>query len=469
MLKDLLTRIFSCRYMVKSEHIKGELPSTKSGYNITLKIAWPSIVEAVLVSLIASVDTMMVGVIGPEAIAAVGITNQPRFILLAVILSLNVGVTAVVARRKGAGDIKGANRCLKQCLILSLLFGTTLSLAGIVFARPLLTFAGAQADIINNSVVYFRIILIGMIFNSVCLTINAAQRGIGNTKISMYTNLTANVVNLIFNALLINGLLFFPKLGVTGAAIATTLGNIVAFFMALKSVLGNHGFLDITTRIPWKFDKHTVSSVFNVSSSAMVEQVVLRIGFFVYAKMVAALGTTDFATHQICMNILILSFAVGDGFSIAASSLVGQSLGAKRPDKAMLYASITQRLALIASTILFFFFILGRNFLVGLFTNEAAIIAQGSVIMIIIAFTTHAQTSQVIISGSLRGAGDTKYVALTSFISIGVVRPLLTWILCFPAGLGLVGAWFAVFIDQNMRLFINFLRFRTGKWTRIEL
>lgn len=169
------------------------------------------------------------------------------------------------------------------------------------------------------------------------------------------------------------------------------------------------------------------------------------------------------------MNILNLSFAVGDGFSIAASSLVGQSLGAKRPDKAMLYASITQRLALIASTILFIFFILGRNFLVGLFTTETAIIAQGSVIMIIIAFTTHVQTSQVIISGSLRGAGDTKYVALTSFISIGVVRPLLTWLLCFPAGMGLVGAWVAVFIDQNMRLFINFLRFRTGKWTRIEL
>ena len=201
----------------------------------------------------------------------------------------------------------------------------------------------------------------------------------------------------------------------------------------------------------------------------MVEQVFLRIGFFVYAKMVAALGTTAFATHQICMNILNLSFALGDGFSIAASSLVGQSLGAKRPDKAMLYASITQRLALIASTFLFLFFILGRNFLVGLFTTDASIIAQGSIIMIIIAFTTHVQTSQVIISGSLRGAGDTKYVALTSFISIGVVRPLLTWALCFPAGLGLVGAWFAVFIDQNMRLFINFLRFRTGKWTRIEL
>ncbi len=468
-MENLLKRAFSCKYMVKPEHILGSLPLTRDGYTATLKIAWPSIVEAILVSLVAAVDTMMVGNLGPEAIAAVGITNQPRFILLAVILSLNVGVTAVVARRKGADDIKGANSCLKQCLILSLISGTLLALVGILFARPLLAFAGANVDIIDTSVTYFRIILLGMIFNSVCLTINAAQRGIGNTKISMYTNITANIVNVIFNALLINGLFFFPKLGVTGAAIATSLGNIIALIMAIRSVVKNRGFLDITTKIPWSFDKQTISSVFNVSSSAMVEQVFLRIGFFLYAKMVAALGTTSFATHQICMNILNLSFAVGDGFSIAASSLVGQSLGAKRPDKAMLYASITQRLAIIASTILFFFFIFGRNFLVGLFTKEAEIIQLGSIILIIIAFTTHSQTSQVIISGALRGAGDTKYVARTSFISIAIVRPLLTWLLCFPAGLGLIGAWIAVFIDQNIRLIINMLRFRTGKWTRIEL
>lgn len=468
-MEKLIKKIFSCKYMVKPEYVKGDLPLTRDGYNTTLKIAWPSIVEAILISLVAAVDTMMVGTIGPEAIASVGITNQPRFILLAVILSLNVGVTAVIARRKGSDDIKGANRCLKQCLLLSMAFGSILALIGIIFAKPLLTFAGAQKDIINTSVTYFRIILVGMIFNSICLTINAAQRGIGNTKISMYTNITANLVNVVFNALLINGLFFFPKLGVTGAAIATALGNIVAFLMALRSVIKNHGFLDITTKIPWTFDRHTLSSIFNVSSSAMVEQVFLRIGFFLYAKMVAKLGTTAFATHQICMNILNLSFAVGDGFSIAASSLVGQSLGAKRPDKAMLYASITQRLALIASTILFIFFIFGRTFLVSLFSNEAQIISQGSIIMIIIAFTTHSQTSQVIISGALRGAGDTKYVAKTSFISIAIVRPLLTYLFCFPLGLGLIGAWIAIFIDQNVRLIINFLRFRTGKWTKIDL
>lgn len=168
-----------------------------------------------------------------------------------------------------------------------------------------------------------------------------------------------------------------------------------------------------------------MSSVLNVSSSAMVEQVFLRIGFFVYAKLVANLGTVSFATHQICMNILSISFAFGDGFSIAASSLVGQSLGAKRPDKAILYASINQRIALIASTILFIIFILGRRALIGLFSQDPAIIEQGAKLMVIIAFTTHAQTSQVIISGCLRGAGDTKFVAMTSLLSIAIVLSLV--------------------------------------------
>lgn len=469
MFKNFLLRIFSCKYMVKEKYIKGELPSTKEGYQKTLQIAWPSIVESILVALIASVDVMMVGVLGPDAIAAVGITNQPRFIVLAVIFSLNVGVTAVVARRKGQNDRKGANKCLKQCLLISSILGFILSTLGIIFARPMLEFAGAQPDIIDSSVIYFRIILVGIVFNASCLTINAAQRGVGNTKISMYTNLTANIINLIFNAILINGLFFFPKLGVVGAAIATTLGNIIAFFMALRSIFFHDGFLNIKSKVSWKLDRETLSSVVNVASSAFVEQVFMRVGFFTYVKIVAALGTTAFATHQICMNILNISFAVGDGLSIASSSLVGQSLGAKRPDKAMLFASICQRIALIASTILFILFFFGGGFLVSLFTTEQAVIQEGSIIMIIVAFTTHIQTSQVIISGSLRGAGDTKYVAIVAFISIAIVRPALTNLLCFPLGMGLIGAWIAVFIDQNMRFLANFLRFRTGKWTTIKL
>ena len=125
--------------------------------------------------------------------------------MLAVILSFNVGVTAVVSRRKGAEDYEGANHCLKQCVLLSTIMSLVLSVLGIVFARPLLLFAGAGNDIIADSVDYFRIIMVGLFFNGIGLTINGAQRGVGNTKISMQTNLSANVVNVIFNYFLING------------------------------------------------------------------------------------------------------------------------------------------------------------------------------------------------------------------------------------------------------------------------
>ena len=281
MLKQAARRLFSTEYMVPRERIAGQMPDNRTAYKTVVHIAWPSIMESVFVTLIAAVDTMMVGGIGHHAITAVGITNQPRFILMAMILSLNVGVTAVVARRKGAGDRDAANRSLKQSLLISMGLGLILSVLGILFARPLLLFAGAQEDVIALSVQYFRIIMIGLFFNSLNLTINAAQRGIGNTKISLLTNVAANVINVIFNYFLINGIGFFPELGVKGAAIATVLGNIVAFFMALRSVFRKSCFLNLQTKTSWRFDRRTIGSVLNVSSSAMVEQVFLRIGFFV--------------------------------------------------------------------------------------------------------------------------------------------------------------------------------------------
>ena len=195
----------------------------------------------------------------------------------------------------------------------------------------------------------------------------------------------------------------------------------------------------------------------------------MRIGFFTYAKIVASLGTIAFATHQICMNIINISFSFGDGLSVAASSLVGQSLGAKRPDLAIIYGKTGQRMAFVVSTGLVFFFILGREMLMALFTDDAEVIALGSLIILIIACTTHFQTAGVVFSGCLRGAGDTRFVALVSFISIAIIRPLLSWVLCFPVGWGLVGAWIGLWADQAMRMTLNMIRFKNGRWTKIEL
>lgn len=466
---SLIKKFLSVEGMIAAKDRKGALPPSKEVYGTFLRMAWPSALESVFVSLIGSIDTIMVGDLGANAIAAVGLTNQPKFILLAMIYSLNVGVTAIVARRKGENEYEGANRCLKQCLIISFVLSILMAIIGYIYARPILLFAGAEPDIIDLSVAYFRILMVSNVFTAITLTINAAQRGVGNTKVSLRTNMVANVVNIIFNYFLIGGHWFFPKMGVSGAALATAIGNAVGCLMAISSLFYRAGFLELKSHVSWKFDRKTISSVVNISGSALVEQVFMRIGFFSYAKIVAALGTVAFATHQICMNIINISFAFGDGFAVAASSLVGQSLGAKRPDMAKVYGKTGQRVAFGMSTILFFIFIFGRRVLVGFFSTEPEILALGSVILIIIACSTHAQTSQVVVSGCLRGAGDTRFVALTSLISIALVRPILSYVLCFPVGWGLIGAWIGLSCDHYIRLLINFSRFNSGKWTKIEV
>ena len=462
-------RFFQPAGMVRPELVRGEIPPAKTVYRTAIDMAWPSTVESVLVGLVGMVDTVMVGTLGSDAIAAVGITNQPKLIVLAVIMSLNVGVTAIVARRTGEGDRVSANRVLKQVIILCTVLTAVMSVAAFIFARPLLLFAGAGLDIIDDATIYFQIIVAGLIFNSLSMTINAAQRGAGNTRISMSTNLTANLVNVVFNYLLIGGNLGFPRLGVAGAAVATVLGSAVSLGMAIASLLHRDRFLTVLEKEPWRFDGTVLKSLANISSSAFVEQVFMRIGFFIYAKIVASLGTTDFATHQICMNIMSLSFTFGDGLSVASAALVGQSLGAKRPDMAIIYGKTGQRMAFAISGLLSVVFFLLAPQLIMLFTDEAAIIRDGTPLIYIIAIVVYAQISQVVFSGCLRGAGDTKYVAVVSMISIMVVRPTLSWILCYPAGLGLIGAWYGVLIDQYIRLFATMPRFSSGKWMTIKV
>ena len=468
MLKQI-SNIFSVKSMLKPDQIVGPIPQSKTIYKNFIQVAWPSALEALLVALVSSVDTIMVGSLGDGAIAAVGITNQPKFILLSMVFSLNVGITAIVARRKGQNDQEGANHTLRVGIILSACISFIMSLLGYLFAKPILEFAGAEASYMADAMDYYRVIMVSIFFTALNLTINAAQRGSGKTQISMRTNIVANVVNIIFNYILINGKFDFPRLGVKGAAIATLLGTIAACLISIFTLFNKEAFLSLRYKASWKITNTIINPIIKVSGSAFVEQVFMRIGFMAYAVIVARLGKTPYATHLICMNILNLSYCFGDGFGVAASSLVGQNLGANRPDLSIIYGKTGQRLAFIVSTILFTIFIFGRTFLVSLYSSTPEVIALGSTILIIIAFTTHFQTSQVIFSGCLRGAGDTVFVAIISLISITIIRPILTWVLAFPMGMGLQGAWIALLIDQSFRFTFNFIRFSRGKWTKITL
>ncbi len=468
---ERIKRFFDPLHMVYPPSlIRGGLPGFQEAYGRSLNLAWPSAIESVLVALVSSVDTMMVGELGPAAISAVGVTGQPRFLLMAMIISLNTGVTAVVARRRGQEDLDGACRTLKQAVLICFFLGIVMVALAWLVTEPLLRLAGAQKEYISTAVEYFRIVMSGQFFACLGMTINAAQRGFGNTKVSMRSNIAANLVNILFNYLLINGIWIFPRLEVRGAAIATALGSLVAFGMALSSVL-KHDYdkLSIVTGAKWRFDKRTIASIAKVSSSTLVEQVFMRFGFFTYASLVARLGTLAYATHQICMSISQIAFAFAEGLGVAATSLVGQGLGQKRPDLSMIYGKIGQRCSMAISICMSVLMLLLRRQLIGLFTDDPQIIKLGSEICIIMAAVSLVQTSQVVITGCLRGAGDAKYVAVSSFISVGIFRTGLSWLLCYPIGWGLYGAWIGFFVDQLLRLLFNFTRFHSGKWTKIEL
>lgn len=466
---SFLDVLFPVHKMLKKEDIIGDIPASREVVKKTFDIAWPSALESVFIALIGAVDMMMVGNLGKEAISAVGIVTQPKFIVLAPILALNISVNVLVARRKGQKDKESANLYLRQALLISTLVAFVLSLTAGIFSKELLLFAGANDDYLHLAIPYFRYILIGNFFYSVGLTMTAAQRGAGNTKISMKTNLAANVVNLFFNAMLINGLFFFPRLEVTGAAIATMIGNIVSFCMALYSVTRKGGFLELSLKDKWSVDLPAMNDIFIISKSSLIEQIFLRIGFFTYSKAVASLGTVDFSAHQVCMNIMHISFAIGDGLQIACTSLVGQSLGAKRPDMAMIYGKVSQRIGIMMAIMTGLVITGLRSELLSFFTSDADVILAGSIPMMIISVTVLFQIPQVIVVGSLRGAGDVKFVAMMMLISVTLVRPILAYVLCYPVGLGLIGAWLALLLDQITRFTLSFVRYHQGHWTKIHI
>ena len=455
--------------MIQPDQLQGELPTSSAMYRQFMAMAWPSAVESVLIGLVGAVDTMMVGGLGDTAIAAVGITNQPKFILLCTIFALNVGVTAVVARRKGQGDQKGAVEATRNGILLCTIIAAVMAVLGYFLAEPFMRLAGANDDYLADAVAYFQIIVVSIFFQALNTTTNAAQKGCGNTKISMQTNVVSNLVNIVFNYFLINGIWIFPRLEVRGAAIATCMGSMVACAISLIKLLPKDTYLSVHYPAKWSLSGKVLSPIFKVSSSALVEQLCLRVGFLLYAVIVANLGTTPYATHIICMNILSISFCFGDGFAVASSALVGQNLGAKRPDKAILYGRVGQRIVFLVSCCLCVVFFFGRHFLVELYTESPDVIQMGGNIMLMIALITFFQTSQVVCAGALRGAGDTKYIAVVSLVTTAIVRPGLSWILCYPVGWGLYGAWLGVLVDQALRLIFNYGRFKAGKWMRIVL
>ena len=450
--------------MVKAHMRRGDIPSSKEAYNNSLRIAIPAVIEMVSISLMDMIDTVMVGRVGSQAMTAVGITGQPRMLILSIFFALNIALTAIIARKKGADEMDAARSCLRHGLLINVILGLKFTFLAFIFARPLMALAGAQPDTIYQATSYFRITNLVLVFQIMTMTICVAQRAIGNTKVALKVNVAAKLVSVILNFLLIEGRFGFPRMEVEGVAWARTIAAVVAFTLALASILHRDSPLRISLKDNWRFEMPMLKSVGRLTANGMLEQVSLRFGFFAYARVIANLGTYAFASHIIAMQLMVLSFTFADGIGAATTSLVGQNLGRHRPDLSSMYGKIGMRLALIVAAVLSTLCILFRYQFAGLFTTDPEIVVTAGGLILILAYILPLQTSQLVMGGSLRGAGDTRFVALTMLIAVGIMRPLLGFIFVVPLGWGLTGAWVAMVFDQAARLIMLFTRFARGKW-----
>ncbi len=450
---------------------------SKENFKVVLAMAWPAIVESFFVAFAGLVDSLMVSRMGSYAVAAVGLTTQPKFMGLSLFFAVNVSVSALVARRFGEKQRTDANKVFLTAVCFVIAAAVIMSTVLVLAADPIIRLCGSSnttpEDLATHeaAVTYFRIIMGGMIFNCLQMVINSAQRGAGNTRITMRTNVTSNVVNIILNYLLIEGHLGFPALGIVGAALATVLGTVVSSVMSILSIAGRDSFISIPYILSEKIraSLESLGSLIKLGYGIFFEQILMRIGFMATAVMAAKKGMDAMAAHQVGMNLMGLTFSFGDGLQAAAVALIGRSLGQGKPDLAKAYGRTCKAVGMMIAACLTLLYFFGARWLMSMFFREEHIVDIGVSIMRVIIFVVVFQITQVIYMGCLRGAGDTLYTAFAATMSVTVVRTLVSWLGGFVFGLGIVGIWLGVLADQVSRFTFASIRYRMGKWVQIKI
>ena len=442
-------------------------------------IAWPSLLELILAQLTSMADQVMVGRIpgeaGVQGLSAVGLAMQPKFLLMIMVMALNVGSTAVIARYRGQQNREKANQVFRQALLMNFVLGIIFLTIGRLSSSWLVSLmaGGRKATIdaatLQQAVNYLNIQLYGFIPLMFTFTITAALRGIGDSRVPLFYNTTANVVNVIFNYIMIYGKFGCPAMGVIGASWATDIGQCTASAIAIYSVWGAKRYVGIDFKEKFRFDGEILRSVVKIGLPAMIEQAFMRVGSIIFTRAVSGLGTVMFATHNICMNIQAMSMMIGQAFAVSSTTLLGQSLGKRRYDMAVIYMRFTRIVGFCVSACVGVLVVVFRSKIVGIYNSTPEVIAAGSAILLLIGCAQPIQAEQFIISGGLRGAGDTRFSAMVTAVTVLLIRSGLATLTIRVFGWGLWGAWIAMLSDQIVRTLLMYYRYSTGKWARMAL
>lgn len=443
-------------------------------------LAWPAIVEMFLMTFKQIVDTAMVGRLGEEAVAAVGLAMSPMMLFMGFFAAIGVGSTAVVARFIGGKDPEGAKRAGHQSLILSIGSALVISTTIFALARFIIIFMGAEPDVIPLGTTYMRTLSPGLIFMSTAFVLSGVLRGAGDTKTPMRVNAIANIANVALNFFLIfetrtiefmdlEILVPGAGLGVFGAALGTAVARGIGGIIIISILFRGKSVVKLDLHRIFDFDFDLLRRIVRIGIPAAIERMVMSSGQIMFNRIVASLGTTAFAAHHLAIVAESISYMPGFGFSMAATTLVGQGLGAKDPELAEKCGWETWRLGTIVMSFMGVLFFVFPHYFMHFLTNEPEVISLGIMCLRIVALAQPPFATAIVLSGGIRGAGDTKFPMYASILGIWIIRLSLAMVLGIFLGLGLFGVWLAMAIDLYFRGFLFYFRFSSGYWKNIEV
>lgn len=416
-------------------------------------IGVPSFFEALFIAVSNMIDSKMVAAMGVTAISAVSVTNPPRLFVLSVFIAFNTVITSLVARSVGENDRDSANRSFDSVLKIVIVLSVILSILSVILARPIMFAFSHQMDTLDASVAYFKIVMGGMIFNTVFMTINAAFRGCGHTKLTFISNVISCIVNITFNYLLIDGHLGFPALKIKGAAIATVAGTVAALIFMICVACRKDIFVNIPYCISkkYKVTKEGTQEIRKMATSTVTDGLVMRISILLIGAVVARIGSFQMAVYSIGTHLMTVNQALGTGYQTSGVALIGRSYGANDKELMNKYKDSIVKLGAISAVVLGLMIVLGGRWFYAFFSDDPEFISMGAKSCLFIGAITLSQTMKFVYTGCLQGVGAMKEVMKASITSFAAVNLSIVALTVFVLDMGIWGAWTGSLVAQTVQ------------------
>jgi len=434
-----------------------------------LKLAWPVVLQEATWVILSLVIMFFIGHLGPAAITAVSLSETIVLLPTIAFTGLAVGVTAIVARHVGAGESEQANIAVRQSMLMAFILGTVLAIVLWFSADQLLWVFRARPEVIELGRDYIRVNAPATISVFVLYGSAAILRASGDTRTPMIVMIIVEVIGVSLAYVLINGLGVAPALGVLGAGIARAVSSTVGALIILPILIKGKGSVKYDLRTALVFDWAETKRILNVGLPALGDQVAMQGAMNIYTIILSSLGTTIYAAHALAMRIEMFAFMPSFGFGIAAAILVGQSLGAKKPDLAKRAGYLAQRYCVAAMVCLGLVTFIFAHQLIGVFTDDPEVMRIGALGLRIWALAMPGMATNQTFAGGLRGAGDTRWVFILNAVSMWIMRVGVGALMVFLFRLGAPGAWIGAVLDHNIRAILMWRRFAGGKWQNIRV